>query len=821
MTRAKETKRNRQGNRGENAIFYIIFVSLNLFVQWWGTAMRVMVAFQSMIMDCLENGLEDASINKDVELNMIPQIGMELNTVDDTWELWFMYGQKMGFGVCKDYVNRRAKDKVATSAAFECCKEGQRENDKRNVCDVHRWETRIDCKVKQTSKSDALAIELARDSGLTPKATHELMCVEAGGRINLGYIMEDQTTYLRSKRKRDMILGDLGCILYYFDDRKKKDSTFYYSQQLDCDDLVTNIFWADARMIVDYVAFGDVITFDTTYGTNKELRPLGVFTGFNHHREMVIFGAALLYDETIESFVWLFNTFLDAHGGKKPRTIFTDQDAAMANALNVVMKETYHGLCTWHMMQNGIKHLGCRMKEESNFFIDFKKCMFEYIDEPKFEEQWQKMLEVHNLKGNDWLSRIYNLKEKWAKCFMKHAFTLGIRSTQLSECLNKDLKNYLKCNLNISEFFKQFDRVVEEKRHKELKYEFFARQRVPPLGLSGSLLLRHASQRYTPSIFNLFKTEFNLALMAIIKPIENGESTDEYIDFIHGSEKMFKVVCGSTNDSMTCSCMKFDSQGILCCHILKVFIRLDITKIPERFILSRWTTGVKSSSILNECKPTIKEDSKQWARRLQSKLLRLTYQVAENNDLREEMEAMIEEFGKKIYNFEVKYESEAKHERIKQFGRLIGNMKGLKKREGQRRTRRLKPPYEKRQGKGKKSSSSNLATSELVTTSQPNEFSQASQVSFFYLNIEPGQEFLSLLASTLHLPLFINIDLFLVGVAMQIQSGIHVEVCKIYDKLTNYSIWTAVLTALEYLLEFEPGHTCAGNPCLENFVLKK
>ncbi|XP_038706379.1 protein FAR1-RELATED SEQUENCE 5-like [Tripterygium wilfordii] len=282
-------------------------------------------------MDCSENGLEDADINRDVELNMIPQIGMELNTVDDAWELWFMYGQKMGFGVRKDYVNRRAKDKVATSAAFVCCKEGRRENDKRNVCDVHRWETRTDCKVKfvvkldkksekykiksfvdqhnhelepsetcfmlrsnrEISRSDALAIELARDSGLTPKATHELMCMEAGGRINLGYIMEDQNTYLRSKRERDMILGDLGCILYYFDDQKKKDSTFYYSQQLDCDDLVTNIFWADARMIVDYVAFGDVITFDTTYGTNKELRPLGVFTGFNHHREMVIFGAAL------------------------------------------------------------------------------------------------------------------------------------------------------------------------------------------------------------------------------------------------------------------------------------------------------------------------------------------------------------------------------------------------------------------------------------------------------------------------------------------------------------------------------------------------
>ena len=82
------------------------------------------------------------------------------------------------------------------------------------------------------------------------------------------------------------------------------------------------------------------MTFDTTYGTNKEVRPLGVFIGFNHHRGVVIFGAALLYDETAKSFKWLFENFLDAHGGKKPQTIFTDQDAAMAKALTKVMPNT-------------------------------------------------------------------------------------------------------------------------------------------------------------------------------------------------------------------------------------------------------------------------------------------------------------------------------------------------------------------------------------------------------------------------------------------------------------------------------------------------
>ena len=81
-----------------------------------------------------------------------------------------------------------------------------------------------------------------------------------------------------------------------------KNPSFQYGVQLDNIEQITNIFWADARMVIDYANFGDVMTFNTTYGTNKELRPLGVFTGFNHHKGLMVFEAVLLYDETAESF---------------------------------------------------------------------------------------------------------------------------------------------------------------------------------------------------------------------------------------------------------------------------------------------------------------------------------------------------------------------------------------------------------------------------------------------------------------------------------------------------------------------------------------
>jgi zinc finger SWIM domain-containing protein 3 len=63
-----------------------------------------------------------------------------------------------------------------------------------------------------------------------------------------------------------------------------------------------------------------------------------------------------------------------------------------------------------------------------------------------------------------WLDSIYKLKEKWAECYMKYVFTLGMRSAQLSESLNNDLKIHFKSVFDIIRFFKYFERVVQGKK---------------------------------------------------------------------------------------------------------------------------------------------------------------------------------------------------------------------------------------------------------------------------------------------------------------------------------------------------------------------
>ena len=194
---------------------------------------------------------------------------------------------------------------------------------------------------RKISDLQAFEIERADDAGIGPKAAHELASRQVGGLLNLSYTLCDHKNYLRFKRQREMAYGKAGSMLKYFQEKIAENPAFQYALQMDCEEQIANIFWVDAKMIMDYAHFGDV-SFDTTFGTNKESRPFGVFVGFHHFRETVVFGAALLYDETFESFKWLFETFLKAHSGKQPRTFYTDQDAAMGKTVAEVFAEAWH-----------------------------------------------------------------------------------------------------------------------------------------------------------------------------------------------------------------------------------------------------------------------------------------------------------------------------------------------------------------------------------------------------------------------------------------------------------------------------------------------
>ena len=57
----------------------------------------------------------------------------------------------------------------------------------------------------------------------------------------------------------------------------------------------------------------------------------------------------------------------------------------------------------------------------------------------------------------------------------------------------------------------------------------------------------------------------------------------------------------------TCICCRFDKDGLLCCHILKVMLQMEIDKIPEKYIIDRWRK--KDKKMFNHLPPPVNEDS--------------------------------------------------------------------------------------------------------------------------------------------------------------------------------------------------------------------
>ena len=128
-------------------------------------------------------------------------------------------------------------------------------------------------------------------------------------------------------------MGDSQSLLNYLNDMQVKNVLSFYAIQLNIGGKMSNYFWVDARSILDYKHFGDVVCFDPTYGTNKNGMPFIPIAGVNHCLQIILFRCALILDETKASFVWVLEMWMKAMQGCHPKVILTNQDSIITGAI--------------------------------------------------------------------------------------------------------------------------------------------------------------------------------------------------------------------------------------------------------------------------------------------------------------------------------------------------------------------------------------------------------------------------------------------------------------------------------------------------------
>ncbi|KAI5433540.1 protein FAR1-RELATED SEQUENCE 3 [Lathyrus oleraceus] len=408
-----------------------------------------------------------------------------------------------------------------------------------------------------------------------------------------------KTYALRQPIQKKTLGRDAQSLLEYFKKVQAENPGFFYAIQLDEDNRVSNVFWADARSRTAYSHFGDAVTLDTTHRANQYNVPYAPFTGINHHGQMILFGCALIFDDSEASFGWLFKTFLAAMNDRHPLSITTDQDRSIQTAVSQVFRQARHCINKRYVLREGHEKLGHLCRMHPHFHYELYNCinMTETIEE--FEFSWNSIMDKYGLRGHDWLQSLYSARDQWVPAYFRDSFFAVLSPNQGFD--GSFFDGFVNQHTTLPMFFRQYELALERWFEKELESDFETISATPVLK-TPSPMENQVAKLYTRKIFLKFQEELVETFAYTANRIEeDGANSIFRVAKFEDVQKSYTVTLNHSELRANCSCQMFEYSGILCRHILTVFTVSNVFTIPSHYILKRWTRDAKSSVVLDEC----------------------------------------------------------------------------------------------------------------------------------------------------------------------------------------------------------------------------
>ncbi|XP_031270270.1 protein FAR1-RELATED SEQUENCE 5-like isoform X1 [Pistacia vera] len=584
-----------------------------------------------------DNSTPDNSFaTSDGDLNLEPYEGMEFDSEQAARIFYNSYARRVGFSTRVSVYQRSRRDGSIICRQIVCSREGFRREGSENRSKRQRTVTRVGCKAQMTVKKQSSGkwtvsklvkehnhelvppdkvhclrshrhvsgparslIDTLQAAGMGPSGVMSVLIKESGGVNNVGFTKVDCQNYMSSSRQRTLGSGGQ-VVIDYLKQMQAEDPGFFCSFQGNFENSSGNIFWADANSRMNYNYFGDTVTFDTTYRTNRYRVPFAPFTGWNHHGQPVLIGCALLLNESEASFIWLFEAWLAAMSGRHPVSITTDQDRIIRSAVAHVFPGARHRFCKWNVFREAQEKLSDVYHSQPNFEVEFQRCinLVETVDE--FESCWESLLQRYNLGDNEWLQSMYNVRQQWVPVYLRDTFFGEMSISQGSDNINSYFDGYINASTHIQVLIKQYEKAVATRYEREVKADYDTVNTEPVLK-TPSPMEKQVANLYTRKIFMKFQEELveTLAYPATIIDDTGTEIIYRVAKFGEDHKTHF-VRFNVFEKKASCSCQMFEFSGIICRHILAVFRVTNVLTLPSHYILKRWTRNAKSGVLLND-----------------------------------------------------------------------------------------------------------------------------------------------------------------------------------------------------------------------------
>uniref|UniRef100_A0A2N9HG60 Protein FAR1-RELATED SEQUENCE n=1 Tax=Fagus sylvatica TaxID=28930 RepID=A0A2N9HG60_FAGSY len=495
-----------------------------------------------------------------------PRVGMEFDSLQQVIEFYKHYAYSKGFATMTRNSRKKKGFSETSYVNLKCNREGRysssvddpskKRSTIKNACEAgikasmditdKKWrilsfiedhnhdlspsKSRHFAAFRHISTDTRRRLLINDNAGVRINSSIKASVVEAGGYENVTYNQRDVRNFLEKERRLKCKEGDGQALHDYFVRMQAKNSNFYHALDLDDELRVQNVFWVDARSRAAYESFNDVITFDTTYLTNKYDMPFAPFIGINHHGESIILGCGLLSSEDTDSFVWVFRQWLqsmcDIACSQKP------------------LSRTNAKQC------GGPYSCFRKLFIVGNFIVGWKSLKKNGII-PSL---------LHHLEENEWLAKLYEERERWVPAFLNSNFFAGMSSTQRSESMNAFFDGYLHSSTTLKVFVEQFEKAMRNKVEKEILSDFECFKGKLECS-SSSPMEKQFQEAYTHEIFKRVRLEFAGRQGCIVNELVRGSD-----------EVKYKI------EDEACPGKLFEQR---------------VTVLPDRYILDRWRKDIK------------------------------------------------------------------------------------------------------------------------------------------------------------------------------------------------------------------------------------
>lgn len=442
---------------------------------------------------------------------------------------------------------------------------------------------------------------LSNNKVLRPKSGHNLV---QGHECQSHQNVENEHKDSSERRHLKLGQGDDEALQQFFTRLQNKNSHFFYLVDLNEDGCLCNVFWADSRSRIAYKYFSDVISFDTTYITNRFEIPLVLFLGVNHHGQSVLLGCGLLSGETIENYIWVFKAWVACMSGKPPTAMVTDHCKAIQGAVAEVFLGVRHRLCLYHIMRRVPEKL-----REFSAYKEIKKALkkaaYDSLKVEEFEENWSDMIERYKLEDCEWLSSLYKNRHSWVPVFLKDTFWAGLSTTQPAESVTPFFDGFVNSKTSLRRFFSMYEAALQSKYENEVEADsdsFSGYWRM----VSKFHMEEQLSKLYTLNMFKLFQDELKATMycdvsLAKVDGVASIFEVTESVFIEDGKQaksKDYTVLCYADELKVQCICGSFQFRGILRRHALAVLKLQQVYEIPSHYILNRWQKDYKRLNAL-------------------------------------------------------------------------------------------------------------------------------------------------------------------------------------------------------------------------------